>query len=77
MFRQSFTDTVSYRRGTFGASVGQDDCKLVTTKPGDNVGFSGAAPDYRGSFDECQASRLVPVCIVDSLETVEVQKNER
>ena len=77
MLRESLSNTVSNRRGTFGASVGQDDCKLVTTKPGDNVGFSGAAPDHRGSFDERQASRLVPVCIVDSLETVEVQKNER
>ena len=64
-------------RGTFGAGVGQDDCKLVATKPGDDVGFTRAAANHRCGFDERPAAGLVPVGIVDALETVEVQEQQR
>ena len=44
--RQSLPNAVSDRRGTFGASVGQDDCKLVATEPGHHVGFTRAAANH-------------------------------
>jgi len=77
MNAQSLSHAVSYCRGTFGASVGQYDCELIATKPGDNVGFTRAAANDRCGFHERPASRLMPVVIVDTLETVEVQEQQR
>ena len=77
MNAQSLADAVSYCRGTFGASVGQYDCELIATKPGDDVGFTRATANDRCGFHERPASSLVPVHIVDSLETVEVQEEQR
>ena len=77
MNAQSLTDAVSHRRGTFGSGVRQHDSKLVTTKPGDDVGFTRASTNDGGGFHERPASGLVPVRIVDSLETVEVQEQQR
>ena len=77
MGAQSLTNTVSYRRGTLGTGVGQDECKLVATKARDDVGFSRAAANHRCGFHERPAAGLVPVCIVDPFETVEVQEEQR
>src|SRR5688572_8061331 len=77
MNAQSLTDAVSHCRGTFGASVGQHDCELVATETGDDVGFTRAASNYGCGFHERPASGLMPVLIVDSLETVEVQEQQR
>jgi len=77
MNAQSLSHAIAYRRGTFGASVGQHDRKLIAAKPGDDIGFTRAAANDRCGFHERPASRLVPVVIVDTLETVEVQEQQR
>ena len=61
MNAQSLSHAVSYCRGTFGASVGQHDCELIATEPGDDVGFTRAAANDGCGFDERPASGLVPV----------------
>src|SRR4029453_13936405 len=65
MHAQSLADAVSHRRRTLRTGVRQHDCKLVATKPGDDVGFTRAATNHNGGFHERPASGLLPLCIVD------------
>src|SRR5687767_1033635 len=77
MGRQPFTNAISYLRGTFGTGVGEDECKLVATKPRGNVRFTSATPNHRRRFDQGAAAGLVPVVVVDALEPIEVEEQER
>ena len=65
------------RHGAFRAGVGQDQREFVAAEAGDDVGFTGAPADHGAGFDQRLAARQVPVAVVDLLEAVEVEEQQR
>ena len=63
--------------GAVAAGIGQDQGEFVAAEPGHDVGFTGAAADDRGRLDERLAARQVAVAVVDLLEAVEVEEQQR
>ena len=65
------------RHGAFPARVGQDDREFVAAEPGHDVGFAGAAADDAGRLDQRLAARQMAVAVVDLLEAVQVEEQQR
>ena len=70
-------DTFRHRHGALAAGVRQNHSKLVAAEPGRNVGLAGAAVDDDAGLDKRFAASLMAVGIVDLLETVQVEEQER
>ena len=59
------------------AGVGQDQRELVAAEPRDDVGFARARADHRRRFDQRPAAEQMPVGVVDRLEAVEIDEQQR
>ena len=74
-------DAIADARGhgerPLAAGFGQHDCELVAAEPRHDVGFPRAATDDGGRLDERAAAVQVIVGVVDALEAVEVEEEQR
>src|SRR5262249_60364300 len=61
----------------FAPRVGQDQRELVAAETRHDVGFTRALPDDRAGLDQRAAAREVAMAIVDALEAVEVDEQQR
>src|SRR5215471_15130933 len=61
----------------FPPGLGQDDGKLVASEPGRYVGFARACADQRSRFHKCTAADQVSVRVVDTLESVQIDEQQR
>ena len=59
------------------AGIRQDQRELVAAEPRDHVRLPRAASDDGGGLDERLAARQVAVRVVDLLEAVEVEEQQR
>ncbi|MEZ5283409.1 MAG: hypothetical protein R2712_01105 [Vicinamibacterales bacterium] len=70
-------DALPHRHGFSGAGVEQDDRELVATPNGNDVGLAHRPPDDGRCLDEGAAAGQVAVGVVDGLEPVQVQEEQR
>src|SRR5215471_2933402 len=70
-------DTFADRHRALAARVGQDQGELVSAEPRDDVGFARALADDARRFDQRAAAEKVAVRVVDPLESVQVDEEER
>ena len=73
--REPFTNTVTHLR-RHRAGVGQDDCELIAAKPGHDIGFIRARRMISAALTSATPG-LVPMLVVDALETIEVHEQQR
>ena len=65
------------RKRALSAGVGQHERELVAAEPRHDVRFARAAADDRGRLDQRPAAGQVSVRVVDRLEAVEIDKQQR
>src|SRR5882762_7944331 len=75
--RDPLANTLADRIGAFAAGIGQDQRKFVAAEARDDVGLSGALANHRRRLHERAAAEQVPVRVVDGLEPVEVDEQQR
>ena len=63
--------------GALRAGFRQQDRELVAAEPGHDVGFAGAASNDGGRLDERPAAQQVAVGVVDPLEPVQIDEEQR
>jgi hypothetical protein len=64
-------------RGGLAGQVAGDEDELVAAEPRDGVGRAQDAPQARGDLDEQAVAALVPEAVVDRLEAVDVEVQDR
>ena len=75
--REPIADALADRHGAVAGGVGQDERELVAAEPGDDVGFARAGANHAGRFHERTAAEQMPVRVVDRLEAVEIDEQQR
>ena len=70
-------DALGDRHGASRPVSGRISAEFVAAEPGDDVGFPGAAADDGGRLDQRLAAREVAVAVVDLLEAVQVEEQQR
>ena len=70
-------DALAHPQGALGAGVGQHDGELVAAEAGDDVGLTRRAANHPGGLDQRPAAGQVAVRVVDALEAVEVDEQQR
>ena len=63
--------------GALAAGIGQHQGELVAAEAGDDVRFAGADADDRRGLDQRRAAGQMPVRVVDPLEPVEIDEQQR
>src|SRR5262245_13832532 len=75
--RKTLADALADSERTLSPGVRQDEGEFVAAKARHDVGFSRAPADNGRSFNEGPAAILMPVVVVDALETVKIDEEQR
>src|SRR6478735_774613 len=74
---KTFPDTFGDGDGPAEPGIGQHQCKLVAAKPGHHIGLPRATLNDGGGLHEGAAAKQMPMGIVDGLEAVQVDEQQR
>ena len=77
MRREALADALADGEGALAAGIGQHERELVAAEARDDVGFARAAANHRRRFDQRAAAEQMPVGVVDALEPVEIDEQQR
>ena len=70
-------NTLADRERPFAPGIRQDDGKLVAPEPGGDVRFARARADQPGRLHKRTAAEQMPVRVVDTLESVQIDEQQR
>ena len=73
----SLADALAHRIRAVAAGIRQDQSELVAAEARHHVGLARAAANDRGRLDQCAAAGQMPMRVVDRLEAVQVDKEQR
>src|SRR2546423_9330784 len=77
MAGNAHADALADGKRAVAAGVGQHQRELVAAEARDDVGLARAPPDDGGGLDQRAAAKQVAVRVVDRLESVEIDEQER